>query len=198
MPPSPPRARRLRGEKAQQLPAAQLPAVRHRPVRPRPMYLEAPLCQIDPDDANLLHWMPPPSDGQTSQGPNHSTPSWHIAMAGIPASHPAILADPLPEVIRVSLPIITPPPFDGEATILGTLTQICIFLCPLRLGDSEARVPPIGISGASPRAALQRRPKLSSVGLLIAAQHRLRALPSAKLTKHLARQIHQVRGELPR
>ena len=49
------RARRLRGEKAQQLPAPQLPAVRHRPVRLRPVYLKAPLCQIDPDDANLFH-----------------------------------------------------------------------------------------------------------------------------------------------
>ena len=58
------RARRLRGEKTQQLPAAQLLAVRYRPVRLRPVYLKAALCQIDPDDANLLHWMPPPSDGR--------------------------------------------------------------------------------------------------------------------------------------
>ena len=49
------RTPRLRGEKAQQLPAAQLPAVCHRPIRPGPVYLEAPLCQIDSDDANLFH-----------------------------------------------------------------------------------------------------------------------------------------------
>ena len=46
---------------------AQLPAVRHRSIGSRPMYLKAPLCQIDPDDASLLHWMPP-SDGQKCSG----------------------------------------------------------------------------------------------------------------------------------
>ena len=38
-------------------------------------------------------------------------------MAGLPASHPVVFADPLPRVTRVSLPIITPPPFDGDATM---------------------------------------------------------------------------------
>ena len=38
-------------------------------------------------------------------------------MAGIPASHPVVFADPLPRVTRVYLPIIAPPPFDGEAMI---------------------------------------------------------------------------------
>ena len=54
---------------------AQLLAVRYRPVRLRPVYLKAALCQINPDDANLLHWMPPPSGGRKC-----SVPSWHIAM----------------------------------------------------------------------------------------------------------------------
>ena len=70
------RTLRLRGEKAQQLPAAQLPSVRHRPVRPRPVHLKAPLCQIDPDDASLSH-----VDGLLPQMvDNRSAPSWHIAM----------------------------------------------------------------------------------------------------------------------
>ena len=71
------RTPRLRGEKAQQLPAAQLLPVRYRPIPVRPVYLKAALCQIDPDDANLFHVdASPPSDGRLIA----SVPSWHIAM----------------------------------------------------------------------------------------------------------------------
>ena len=52
----PPRSAAATRETAEASPA-QLPAVRHRSVGSRPMYLKAPLCQIDPDDASLLHWI---------------------------------------------------------------------------------------------------------------------------------------------